>query len=80
MQAITIYSKPGCGACLFTKKFLDKLNVTYIEKNITKDPASKQEVIDLGFDALPVVVSPDQEAFCGYQPDKLEAMVASVCS
>lgn len=80
MQALTIYSKPGCGACLFTKKLLDKLSVPYVEKNLGHHPEYKEEVIRLGFDSLPVVVGPSQEAFCGYQPDKIEAMVAAVCN
>ena len=79
MKAIILYSKPGCGACLFTKKLLDKLGLAYIEKNLANDPSYKDEVRDLGFDSLPVVKIGQEEAFCGYQPQKIEALLAFAC-
>lgn len=74
-KKVTIYSKPGCGQCMFTKKYLDKIKVSYFEKNISENPDWAEEVKALGFQTLPVIVIEGEEPFTGYQPQKLDALV-----
>lgn len=69
---VTIYTKPGCGECIFTKKYLDNKGVPYKELNITESRQYIDEVMNLGFKALPVVVGPNVEAFSGFKPDFLD--------
>ncbi|AXY25240.1 NrdH-redoxin [Suicoccus acidiformans] len=73
---VKLYSKAGCGECMFTKKFFEKHNIDFQEINITEDPERTQDVVDLGFKALPVVLIEGQEPFSGYRPDKLEVLVS----
>lgn len=72
---VTIYSKAGCGECVFTKKYLEQNGVDYQEFNLTQEPQYLQTVTDLGFSSLPVVVIEGQEAFSGFQPQRLETLV-----
>lgn len=72
---IIVYSKPGCGQCMFTKKFLERNGIDYVEKDVQADEVARQEVLDLGYQSLPVVVVNGTESFNGYQADKLQAIV-----
>ena len=74
-KTITLYNKPGCGQCMFTKKFLEKNQITFIEKDIQKSAQALEEVKNLGYASLPVVVIDGQESFSGYQSDRLQALV-----
>lgn len=75
MSSIVVYSKNGCGQCLFTKKYLEKKGVSFEERNLSLNPEYTDEVMALGFQSLPVIVAPGHEAFSGYQPEKLDALV-----
>lgn len=74
-KEVTIYSKVGCGQCMFTKKYLEKSNISYFEKNISENPDWVAEVKALGFQTLPVIVIEGEAPFAGYQPQKLAALV-----
>lgn len=55
--AVTIYSTTWCAFCATEKQWLDKLGVTYIDKNIEEDEAAKDELLEkLGgnFQGVPV--------------------------
>lgn len=72
---VTVYSKPGCVQCNFTKKFLDNAGIDYTSVDVMADEKGMEEVKSLGFMALPVVTIEGQEPFSGYRPDKLEALL-----
>lgn len=74
MKKITIYSKPGCVQCDFTKSFLTDLNVPYESVDVMQDEAALEHVRSLGFQSLPVVEVEGQQAFAGFQPDLLEQL------
>lgn len=75
-KKVVVYSKKGCGGCMFTKKKLDSLNVSYEERNLSENPEYAGEVEALGFQSLPVVVIDGEEPFNGYQVDHLEKIFA----
>lgn len=75
MSQVTVYSKVGCGQCQFTKMFLERHNIDYVEKNVSEDESLVDEVKALGFSSLPVVQIEGEEAFSGFQPDRLEKLV-----
>lgn len=77
-MAITVYSKPGCVQCNFTKKYFDNNGVDYISLDVTESEEAMKTVVDLGFQALPVVVADGKEPFTGYRPDLLEEIVEGV--
>lgn len=74
-ENIIVYTKNGCGQCLFTKKYLEKLGLDYEERNIETNPEYTAEVQSLGFQALPVIQLTDHEAFSGFHPEKLDDLV-----
>ena len=54
-MSITVFSKPGCGACTWTKNILNTLDVEYVVKDVSKDQESYNEVVELGYMQMPVV-------------------------
>ena len=67
---VTVYSKPSCVQCDATKRFLDKANIPYTTIDITEDADAYKKVIDLGFQAAPVVIT-DNDSWAGFNPAKL---------
>ena len=74
MNKVIVYSKTACGKCVFTKKWLESRGIPYEEKRTDLDEDARNEVIEMGYQELPVVVAGD-EHWSGYQPDKLEELV-----
>lgn len=74
-KKVVVYSKAGCGQCQFTKKYLEKLEVDFEERNLTDNPEWGVEVQALGFQSLPVVLVEGQEPFHGFQPNLLSKLV-----
>ena len=74
MTKVIVYSKTACGKCVFTKKWLESKGIPYEEKRTDLDEDARNEVIEMGYQELPVVVAGD-EHWSGYQPEKLEELV-----
>ena len=74
MNKVIVYSKTACGKCVFTKKWLESKGIPYEEKRTDLDEDARNEVIEMGYQELPVVVAGD-EHWSGYQPDKLAELV-----
>ena len=74
-MSITVYTKPSCVACNQTKKTLDRLELEYEIIDITLDSQAYDKVVALGFQSAPVVIAGDN-AWAGFQPEKLKALVA----
>lgn len=72
---VTVYSKPNCQKCVWTKRKLNKLGVTYDEVDLTADPDARAHVQSLGHLEAPVVVTPEG-SWSGYSELKLEALAA----
>ena len=71
---VIVYSKTACGKCVFTKKWLESKGIPYEEKRTDLDEGARNEVIEMGYQELPVVFAGD-EHWSGYQPEKLEELV-----
>lgn len=69
-KQVTVYSKPDCMQCNFTKKWLKERNVPYTELNIKEDEEALLKVKEMGFQSVPVIVTED-DSWYGFQPDKL---------
>ncbi|MBR7928142.1 glutaredoxin-like protein NrdH [Aerococcaceae bacterium zg-ZUI334] len=76
MKNITVYSKPNCMQCNFTKKFLDDNAIDYTMIDVYEDEVALAKVKELGFQSLPVVVIEGEEPFFGFRPDRLESLTA----
>ncbi|MBF6625725.1 glutaredoxin-like protein NrdH [Aerococcaceae bacterium zg-BR9] len=76
MKNVTVYSKPNCMQCSFTKKFLDDNAIDYTMIDVYEDDTALTKVKELGFQSLPVVVIDGEEPFFGFRPDRLESLTA----
>ena len=68
---VTVYTKPNCMQCNFTKKYLTEKEIEYQTIDITESEEALAEVKGMGFQAVPVIVAENEEAFYGFQPDRL---------
>lgn len=57
---IYIYTKPGCPYCAAAKESLTDRGIPFIERDVTSDPAIKEEAISIAGEAkVPVIVQGD---------------------
>lgn len=73
-STVIIYSKPNCMQCQFTKKYLESRGVPFEVKDIEQDTNAIEEVKQLGFSSLPVVIAEGIEAFNGFRPELLNRL------
>lgn len=71
---IKVYSKPNCMHCDFTKKHLDRMGLEYQTVDVTTDQQALDEVHQMGFHGLPVVVADGVAPWVGYRPDELDKL------
>ena len=72
---ITVYSKPNCMQCMFTKKFLDENNIEYKLIDVTQDDAALELIKEYGYQGVPVVtVGGFDNSWFGFRPDRLEEL------
>lgn len=71
----TVYVKPSCVQCDMTKRYLNKIGVEYNTVDITKDAEALDKILDMGFQAAPVVIT-ENDSWAGFQPDKLDGLAA----
>lgn len=70
-MSVTVYSKPDCMQCMYTKKWLNEHNIKFKVIDVTQDSLALDYIKqDLGYQAVPVVVA-DDEHWYGFRPDKL---------
>ena len=74
MQQVTIFTNYGCSACRDAKSFLSQHGVAFVERNIGEDPAARDELIDAGFRAVPVI-RVGEESMVGFSASKLRRML-----
>lgn len=74
MSKVTVYSKPNCMQCNFTKKFLEDNSISYEMVDVTEDNIALDKVKELGFQSLPVIIAEGVEPFFGFRPDILEKL------
>ena len=77
---LTVYSKPRCVQCEFTKIWLIKNKIEYENVDIEANPGAFELLRHYGFTSLPVVVIDDEfdnpdKAWVGFQVDRLETLL-----
>ncbi|MDI9471381.1 MAG: glutaredoxin family protein [Tissierellia bacterium] len=55
-KEVIIYTSNTCGYCHLAKDYLDSLNVSYVEKNVSTDLDARKELIQKGFMGVPVLI------------------------
>ena len=71
---VVIYTNLGCSACQQAKEFFRAHQIGFVEKNIGTDPAAREELIDRGYRAVPVIQVGD-ETMVGFSASKLRKML-----
>lgn len=74
MAEVIVYSKPKCTKCEFTKRVLDKKGIEYEVRDVEESDVYLNEIVEMGFKGLPVVVIDGMEPFTGFKPDILEGL------
>lgn len=75
MSNITVYSKPNCMQCEFTKKWLHNHGLPYTAIDVRQDELSLDYIKRLGYQNLPVVVVDEGDKhWFGFRPDLLEEL------
>ena len=70
-ESVTLFTKPGCGGCVATKRALKKRGLEFEERDITQDSAAYDYVTKkLGLTSMPVVET-DTEAWSGVNLEKI---------
>lgn len=76
---VVVYSKPGCGACVATKRALDKAGVSYETVDVSVDSEARDMLVGYGFGAMPVV-APSEDVgswFGGFNLARLREVIAA---
>jgi glutaredoxin 3 len=71
---VVIYTNVGCSACHQAKEFMAQHKVAFVEKNIANDDAARDELISLGFRAVPVI-KVGSETMLGFSAPRLRRML-----
>ena len=72
---ITVYSKPNCMQCNFTKKYLEAKGAEFEEINAADKPEAIDELKLYGFNSMPVVANGSlDDAWSGFRPERLEEL------
>ena len=74
---LTVFSKPDCVQCRFTKRELDSKSLEYSEIDVTVDDDARKLLQELGIQQLPAVrveSGDDVEWWSGFRIEKLRAL------
>ena len=71
---VVIYTNTGCSACHQAKEFLTNNNVSFVERSLATDPTARDELIELGFRAVPVI-RVGEETMLGFSPVRLRRLL-----
>lgn len=73
---ITIYSKPNCMQCDYTKRWLEENKIPYQSIDVMQDDQALSDLQKHGFSGVPVVaVGGFDNAWSGFRPDRLAELV-----
>lgn len=79
---VTVYGKPGCGACTATRFALKKAKIphTYIDVSAPGEDLARAQLKEMGYSSVPVVVAVigprenQSQSWTGFHPDKIKAL------
>lgn len=76
MKPIIVYSKPGCGQCLFLKNYLKQQGLVFQERNISENPSYIEELKLLNCQSLPVALVGSESPIIGFNPVELQKVLS----
>lgn len=77
LPVVRVYSKPGCGPCIATKRAFESHGVPFVEEDAT-DEMNRAAFEELGFKSAPVVTVGESadDMWTGFKPDRIAAIAA----
>lgn len=75
-MSVTVWSKPACVQCKAVYRAFDKAGVAYEVKNLPDFPDQLEAFKAQGHMGAPVVEAVGHDAFAGFVPDAVAAIVA----
>ncbi len=69
---VEIYTIPTCAYCKMTKELLEKNSISYIEHDVNKDMAAREEMVTKSHQRGVPVIDIDDEIFVGFNRVELE--------
>lgn len=73
-MVVKVYTKTVCPACDLVKNYLDNKRIKFEDRNIETDLNYRDEVIEMGFNGVPITVPPTGEPVVGFDPNKLDKL------
>lgn len=74
MDKVTIFTSPTCMYCKAAKKYMDEKGISYEERDITKDPAARDDLISKGYRGVPII-RVGEEDIVGFDQEKLDQLL-----
>jgi len=75
MADLTIYTQPTCSYCGELKEYLKKHNISYEEKDITKDRSAWDDMVNkYKIRATPLIVR-GEKIIVGFNPDEIQKLL-----
>lgn len=71
--AAVVFCRSGCAKCAGLQRWLTRLGVSFVVRDVLTDPDAARQVSELGFATLPVTVTADGRAAAGADPVALTA-------
>lgn len=75
LEEVIVYTTENCGGCELVTSFLDRNDVAYTEKNVSKDPDSMDQVKELGVMSFPITVVDGEVLAVGFEYEELSSLI-----
>ncbi|HEY0795765.1 MAG TPA: glutaredoxin family protein [Acidisarcina sp.] len=78
-KRVVLYSQPGCPPCYAAKNFLTSRKIVFEYKDVQGNPEALRELVKLNSRSTPTIVvgdGADAQVMIGFDPDKLDLMLA----
>ena len=72
---VTIFTNTGCSACHQAMDFMRRHSVSFVERSLADDPSARDELLAMGFRAVPVI-KVGNETMIGFSAPKLRKMLS----
>ncbi|MBN2899667.1 MAG: glutaredoxin family protein [Clostridia bacterium] len=73
-KKVVIFTSDTCGYCHMAMDYLNELNVSFEERNVSKDTSARKELMSKGFMGVPVIYV-DDEIIQGFDKNRLDELL-----
>lgn len=74
---VTVYSKPNCPQCEFTKRDMEILGIEYTTVDLSHNQDELRRLVGLGFRSAPIVET-EHGSWAGYNQERIKGLMAFV--